>query len=126
MKKSSTVYTGDDARRRRRHFRAEWSAKGCHGPHEPLSYTDKYPLTKNFLGRHQWRADGRDRARPRRTVTQAIGTNVSLGTAFPHATIKPPAAKSTSRSRFLYVPTHLFIPQPITDKERNRATDIWR
>lgn len=47
MKKSSTVCTGDDARRRRRHFRAEWSAKGCHGPREPLSYTDKYPLTKN-------------------------------------------------------------------------------
>ena len=46
--------------------------ENCVAAHEPLSYTDGYPLTKNAWEGPERLAHGRDRAGCRRAVAQAL------------------------------------------------------
>ena len=46
--------------------------ENCVAAHEPLSYTDKYPLTKNSWDGAQRLAHGGDRPGARRTLAQAV------------------------------------------------------
>ena len=63
----------------------------CVAAHEPLSYTDKYPLTKNSWVAAQRRADGRDRARAGRKVAQALSRATSCGLDRPASAYLGPA-----------------------------------
>ncbi len=63
--------------------------QNCVAAHEPLSYTDKYPLTKNSWVGHQRLAHGRDRPRSGREVAQAVAHELAGCGA---AAAPPPAA----------------------------------